>query len=165
MHRRMKRLARPIPMDQADFRGHLVRTAIVAALSLSAIVASGCSGQRYDPSRATRPYPEDLGQGTMLKVQVFRDGGDLIIVNASAQPFEDLDIWINRQYMLHLDHLEVGETRTVWFGDFFDQWGETPVAGGFFRTDAPTPSVLVQFQIDESSPLLGTVAIPQEARF
>jgi hypothetical protein len=165
MHQRMKRFARFIPMDQVDFRGHLVRTAMVAALSLSAIVASGCSGQRYDPSRATRPYPEELGQGAMLKVQVFRDGGDLIIVNASAQPFEDLDIWVNQQYMLHLDQLAVGETRTVWFGDFFDQWGETPVAGGFFRTDAPTPSVLVQFQIDESSPLLGTVAIPQEARF
>ncbi len=165
MHRRMNRLASPIPMNRSDFRGHVVRTAMVAVLSLSAIIVSGCSGQRYDPSRATRPYPEELGQGAMVKVQVFRDGGDLIIINASAQAFEDLDIWINRQYMLHLDHLAVGETRTVWFGDFFDQWGETPVAGGFFRTDAPTPSVLVQFQIDESSPLLGTVAIPEEARF
>ena len=102
----------------------------------------------------------------MVTVQVFRDAGDLIIVNASAPAVRGTRrLGQSIEYMLHLDHLAVGETRTVWFGDFFDQWGETPVAGGFFRTDAPTPSVLVQFQIDESSPLLGTVAIPEEARF
>ncbi|MFB0986171.1 MAG: hypothetical protein QMB94_07705 [Phycisphaerales bacterium] len=152
-------------MDQFATFGRLVRATMTAILTFSVIAAAGCSGKEYDPTRATRPYPEQLGQGAMVKVQVFRDGGSLIIVNASAQPFDDLDVWVNRQYMLHLDRLDVGETRTVWFGDFFDQWGETPVAGGFFRTDAPTPSVLVQLQIDETSPLLGTVAIPQESRF
>ena len=152
-------------MARASTRSRLAHATMTAILSLSAIVASGCSGKVYDPTRATRPYPEQLGRGAMVQVQVFRDGGELIIVNASAQPFNDIDIWVNRQYMLHLDRLRVGETRTVWFGDFFDQWGETPVAGGFFRTDAPTPSVLVQLQIDETSPLLGTVAIPQESRF
>ena len=166
MRPRMKRPARPTLMDRPSTGGRLARTMMMtAALCLAAIAHSGCSGKKYDPSRATRPYPQQLDQGTMVKVQVFRDGGELIIVNASPQSFNDLDIWVNRQYMLHLDRLEVGETRTLWFGDFFDQWGETPVAGGFFRTDAPTPSVLVQLQIDETGPLLGAVAIPQESKF
>lgn len=134
-------------------------------VALLAIAIAGCGGRRYEPSRATRPYPEELGQGSMIAVQVFRDAGDLIIVNASPQSFEEIDVWVNRRYMLQLDRLDAGETRRVWFGDFFDQWGETPVAGGFFRTEAPTPSVIVQFQIDETSPLLGTVAIPDEDRF
>jgi hypothetical protein len=134
-------------------------------VALLAIAIAGCGGRRYEPAQAGRPYPEELGQGSMIAVQVFRDAGDLIIVNASPQSFEELDVWVNRRYLLQLDRLAAGETRRVWFGDFFDQWGETPVAGGFFRTEAPTPSVLVQLQVDETSPLLGTVAIPDEDRF
>ncbi|MDG1977727.1 MAG: hypothetical protein P8J88_09105 [Phycisphaerales bacterium] len=134
-------------------------------VALLTIAVAGCGGRRYEPSQAGRPYPEELGQGSVIAVQVFRDAGDLIIVNASPQSFEELDVWVNRRYMLQLDSLAAGETRRVWFGDFFDQWGETPVAGGFFRTEAPTPSVIVQLQIDETSPLLGTVAIPDEDRF
>lgn len=134
-------------------------------LVMALVMIAGCGGRRYEPSQASRPYPEELGQGPMIAVQVFRDAGDLIIVNASPQSFEELDVWVNRRYLLQLDRLAAGETRRVWFGDFFDQWGETPVAGGFFRTEAPTPSVIVQLQIDEISPLLGTVAIPDENRF
>jgi len=143
------------------------RTQIGPMLLVALVVVglAGCGGRRYEPSRATRPYPEELGQGSMITVQVFRDAGDLIIVNASPQSFEEVDVWVNHRYMLQIDRLAAGETRRVWFGDFFDQWGETPVAGGFFRTEAPTPSVIVQLQIDETSPLLGTVAIPDEDRF
>lgn len=152
----------PRPADRIPGRHQYGPMLVVALLT---IAIAGCGGRRYEPSRAGRPYPEELGQGSMIAVQVFRDAGDLIIVNASPQSFGELDVWINRRYMLQLDRLAAGETRRVWFGDFFDQWGETPVAGGFFRTEAPTPSVLVQLQIDETSPLLGTVAIPDEDRF
>ena len=136
------------------------RTQIGPMLLVALVVVglAGCGGRRYEPSRATRPYPEELGQGSMITVQVFRDAGDLIIVNASPQSFEEVDVWVNHRYMLQIDRLAAGETRRVWFG-------ETPVAGGFFRTEAPTPSVIVQLQIDETSPLLGTVAIPDEDRF
>ena len=65
----------------------------------------------------------------------------------------------------HIDRLEAGQTRTLWFGDFFDQWGDSPVAGGFFRTEAPTPIVLVQIQIGEESPLLGAISVPEEDRY
>lgn len=98
----------------------------------------------------------------MIEMQVFRDGGELIIVNASPQSFKDFDLWVNRRYMLHIDQIDVGETRTFWFGDFFDRWGESPIAGGFFRTEAPTPIVLVQLQIGENTPLLGATSVPAE---
>lgn len=135
----------------------------VAAVLASSVVA--CSGRRYDPARAASPYPTHLDQGEVVDVQVFREGGDLIIVNATPQSFRDADIWVNRRYLWHLDSLEPGETRRVWFGEFFDQWGETPVAGGFFRTERPTPVVLLQIQIGSEEPLLGTISVPAEQNF
>ena len=140
----------------------------IAKVLLAGVLASSlaaCSGRRYDPSRAVPPYPDHLDQGVVVDVQVFREGGDLIIVNATPQSFRDVDIWVNRRYMWHLDALDAGETRRVWFGEFFDHWGETPVAGGFFRTERPTPSVLVQIQVGSEEPLIGAISIPEEEGF
>lgn len=139
--------------------------AVVAIGVLAGVSVTGCSGRRYVAAQATRPYPAELGQGEIVDIQVFRDAGDLIVVNATPQTFTDIDIWVNRRYMLHVDRLEAGETRRLWFGDFFDQWGETPVAGGFFRAEQPTPSVLVQLQVGTEEPLLGAIAIPAEEQF
>jgi hypothetical protein len=154
-------------IGRLDPRSSVIRGGLRLALASVVIAApfGGCSGRRYVASQATRPYPAQLGQGEIIDVQVFRDGGELIVVNATPQSFSDFDIWVNRRYMLHLDRLEAGETRRLWFGDFFDQWGETPVAGGFFRAERPTPSVLVQFQIGTEEPLLGLIAIPAEEQF
>lgn len=143
----------------------LRRTAGWTSLALLVSVLTACSGRRYDPAQATRPYPAQLPQAEVIDVQVFRDGGYLIIVNATPQSFRDVDVWVNRRYMWHLDALDAGQSRRVWFGDFFDHWGETPVAGGFFRTDRPTPVVLVQFQLGADEPLLGAVSVPAEAEF
>ena len=101
----------------------------------------------------------------MLEIQALRVGGDLVLVNASPFPFDNLDVWVNRRYMLQLDRLDVGETRTTWMGDYFDQWGETPVAGGFFRTEVPTPAVLVEFEIDRQGPLFGAVGILDQTTY
>ncbi len=154
-------------IGRVDPRSSCLRGGLRLALAGAAIagVFGGCSGRRYVASQATRPYPAQLGQGEIIDVQVFRDGGELVVVNATPQSFSDFDIWVNRRYMLHMDRLEAGEIRRLWFGDFFDQWGETPVAGGFFRAERPTPSVLVQFQIGTEEPLLGAIAIPAEEKF
>lgn len=154
--------SRPPHSDRRGI-GMLQGTALTLAFALACTM--GCGGRRYVPAQATQPYPAKLAQGQVIEVQVFRDGGDLIMVNASPQTFEDFDVWVNRRYMIHVDRFEPGTTRRLWFGDFFDQWGETPVAGGFFRTERPTPAVLVQFQIGDESPLLGTISIPSEDRF
>ena len=138
---------------------------VLSAVLVAGTMLPGCGGRRYDPARATRAYPSELPQSQVVDVQVFREGGNLIMVNATPQSFENFDIWVNRRYMLRVDRLDAGTTRRFWFGDFFDLWGETPVAGGFFRTERPTPAVLVQLQIGEQSPLLGVVAIPEEERF
>lgn len=143
----------------------LLRAIRALTLAVVAVSAVACSGRRYDPALATRPYPAHLVQFETIDIQVFREGAELIVVNATPQSFTDFDLWVNRRYMFHVDRLDAGETRRIGFGDFFDQWGETPVAGGFFRTDRPTPAVLVQLQIGTDEPLLGAISIPEEELF
>ena len=99
----------------------------------------------------------------MLEIQVIRDGGELIVVNATPQAFADFDIWVNRRYMYRVDRLEAGETGRFWFSDFFDEVGR--VAGGWrvLPDRATDAAELVQFQIGETSPLLGVVAVPADS--
>lgn len=129
------------------------------AMTVITLMMSACGGRRYDPAMATRPYPAELGQSETIQAQVFRKGPNLTIVNASPQGFKDADLWLNRRYMYHLDSLKPGQTITLSLRDFFDAWGETPIPGGFFRTEDPTPSVLVQIQADQESPLIGLITI------
>lgn len=147
--------------------GHRVLRAgilIIAGIA-STLLLPACSGQRYDPALATRPYPVALDQDRVVDIQVFRDGADLIVVNASPQSFTDFDLWVNRRYMLHVESLAAGQSGRFNFGDFFDRWGESPIAGGFFRTERPTPIVLVQLQIGEDTPLLGATSVPEEGSY
>ena len=60
---------------------------VVLATVLAAIGLQACSGRVYDPARATRRYPTELDQERMLEIQVIRDGGELIVVNATPQSF------------------------------------------------------------------------------
>ena len=142
------------------------RTAMVGiAVAMITLMLSGCGGRRYDPTMATRPYPAELGQGEVIQAQVFRKGPNLTIVNASPQKFRDVDLWLNQRYMYHLESLEPGQTLTLSLTEFFDGWGETPIAGGFFRTEAPTPSILLQIQTDQESPLVGLITIRPQNEF
>ena len=144
-----------------NFRPAMAGIALVAIT----LLISACGGRRYDPAMATRPYPAELGQSEIIQVQVFRKGPNLTIVNASPQGFNDADLWLNQRYMYHLDALKPGQTITLSLTKFFDAWGETPIPGGFFRTEEPTPAVLMQIQTDQESPMVGLITIVPQNEF
>jgi len=137
----------------------------VLGLAIACAAVPGCGGRVYDPARATRPYPEKLSQGETIQAEVSRHGTELLIVNATPQSFSDFDVWVNQRYMHHVDSLKAGESLRINITDFFDAWGETPIPGGFFRTEQPTPVILVQFQLDHTRPLKGLVTVPVNQEF
>lgn len=133
---------------------------LILVLLLVTPVLTGCFPKRYNPAKATKPYPAELGQSEVVAVQVTRDGDEMILVNGTANDFTDIDLWLNRRYLLHIDQFGPGETIRLQMGDFWDVWGGGPNPGGLLRWYDPTPVVLVQAQIDESSPLIGFLSIP-----
>ena len=133
-----------------------------AALALIIFASAGCQQTLYDPDRATRAYPRELHRPVSINAQVFRDGEYIEIQNATAVTYRDVDVWINQRYMKHVDEIPAGGSVELYLGDFWDQYGEAPVAGGFWRTDPPTPVRLVELQLSEEEPMIGLVAIRAE---
>ena len=124
------------------------------------LLAGGCFPKRYNPAKATKMYPAELGQSEVVEVQVSRSGNTMKVVNGTAIDFRDIKLWLNRRYMLEVDRIAPGATVRFDMGSFWDAWGGGPNPGGLLRWYAPTPVVLVQAQIDETSPLIGFLSIP-----
>lgn len=124
---------------------------------------NGCQGVRYDPSRATRQYPQELHHANSVNIQVFRHDTSIEIINATTQSFKDFDVWINQQFVHRLETLPAGQTVSVSLWEFYDVRGESFNAGGFWRADEPGLVRLVEIQSSETQPLIGLVTIPSEA--
>jgi hypothetical protein len=138
-----------------------------ASLALLTIAAAlgGCRLAAFEPAKATRSYPSQLPQGSIVQVQVIPKPMSIVIVNATASGYADFDLWLNQRYMTRVDALAPGETLDIPLDRFWDERGETPFDGGWFRFYQPTRIVLMQMQLDDKSPLVGLVCtLPESVR-
>jgi len=140
---------------------HPVRASLAALGCAAALCwSAGCQTYPYDPLKATRAYPAQLPQQQVVEIQVIPDvnNGTITIVNATATSYKAFDLWINRRYVRHVDELLAGQTLVLPIDTFWDERGEGPFPGGWFRYYQPTPIVLAQIQTDDKSPLIGLSA-------
>jgi hypothetical protein len=144
---------------------HAARNATRLLVALAAASAVGCQRYPYDPTKATRPYPVASRQERVADIQVIPDPGNgtIRIVNPTAASYRDFDLWLNKRYVRRVESLAAGETVTLRIDSFWDERGEGPFPGGWFRYFAPTPIVLVQIQETPDSPLVGLIAKPPDS--
>lgn len=131
--------------------------AAIAATALLLLAPAGCQRYPYDPNKATRAYPAELRQIEVQDIQVIPDigNGKITIVNASPNTYTNFDLWLNRRYMRHIPELKAGQRLELDIESFWDERGEGPFPGGWFRYYQPTPIVLTQIQTGPDQPLLG----------
>ena len=135
------------------------------AILLIALALAGCRTVAYEPQKATRAYPRELPQGSVAQVQVIPGPHSLRLVNATATSYADFDLWLNQRYVTHIASLASGQTLEVPLDTFWDERGEAPFEGGWFRYYQPTPIVLLQAQMDAKNPLVGFVCtLPETVR-
>jgi len=84
-----------------------VRLAAAIALA-TALALPACRPVRYEPALATRPYPQELGQGETIQVQVLNEGDVMVVINATPRRFVNVDLWLNQRYLCHVDRLSSG---------------------------------------------------------
>jgi len=128
---------------------------------LAMIWIGGCNQPDFNPNLARGAYPYALHTTETLSVEVFREGTDIVIVNATAESWSDATLWINQRFSLPIEGLEAGETRKLSLDRFRDDLGESFPAGGLFATRRSMPVRLVELQAEEDGPLVGFIAIRQ----
>ena len=130
-------------------------------LPLIVLLSAGCERVMYDPNQATSSYPAHLHRSGSIDVQAFRKGPTLEIVNSTPVSYRDFDIWVNQRYVEHVDEMGAGQTLRISLWNFWDERGDRFSAGGFWRTEEPTPLSKVQLQVNDEDPLIGLVTIAE----
>jgi len=100
-------------------------------------------------------YPEDIQEGEVFDVQVFREIAMLKFTNTTTRDFGDSVVWLNKRFSLAIPGFVSGETVELDLHNFVDEFGDTYRAGGFFAQRDPAPVVLVQIEtVDKEEPTL-----------
>ena len=99
-------------------------------ITLSCALIAACDTTLYEPSAATRAYPEALAQDRVVQIQAVPRETDLELINATSVDYKDVDIWINRRYVQHLGELAAGQTVRMPIAQFRDIWGQCPSLAG-----------------------------------
>ena len=102
---------------------------LTSALLLTMIVSVGCAGRvsllpnsdptlRQTPAQfaaeaAKRSYPVDLPDGGVAegRAQVAYDGNYIQILNLTHEDWTDVEVWVNRKYVVHVPRIEAGQRR------------------------------------------------------
>src|SRR5688572_12368516 len=129
----MKHERRSLPCDrsQRPIQRVMLRTMratrtllcrIGLCLALGAGATSGCGRKMYDPSWATRPYPDALHSTNVADMQVFRRDTKIEIINATARSYGDVDVWINQRYVNRVPEIPAGQAITLSLWEFHDEY-------------------------------------------
>ncbi|MCX5639304.1 MAG: hypothetical protein NT059_00600 [Planctomycetota bacterium] len=143
---------------------HRQRMILITCALLAAVTHAGCQRYPYDPEKATRPFPKQLKQTSIADIQVIPTvtEGTIKLVNPTATSYRNFDLWLNQRYVRHVDALLAGESLDLAIDSFWDERGEGPFPGGWFRYFDPTPIILVQIQATPESTLIGLIAKPPD---
>lgn len=127
----------------------------MTALTVCVVGLCGCAGGPGIGYAQT--YPKEKRLGPTLDIQVLRGEGEITMTNASSRSFGPVKMWLNQWYVLPVEGLRVGETRTIRLDRFVDEHGETFRVGGFFATKAPERLVLAQFETEDE--MVGLIVV------
>ena len=103
--------------------------ALTSVLLLTTIASVGCAGRvsllpnsdptlRQTPAQfaaeaAKRSYPVDLPDGGVAegRAQVAYDGNYIQILNLTNEDWTDVEVWVNRKYVVQVPRIEAGQRR------------------------------------------------------
>lgn len=126
----------------------------VASLLVAAIL-TGCGGS--SKVEYARPFPAAAVQKETVNIQVLRLETEITLTNTSAQAFPECTMWINRQYSMPIDALDIGRSMTLPLSGFRNEFSEPFRAGGFFATEKPDR--IAQAQLETEGGLVGLIVV------
>lgn len=103
---------------------------------------------RADPEQIERlrrlEYPAASPVGEDLDIVVTRRGGRINLANRTPRDFENVVLWLNRQYVSPVDRIVIGPRNELVLRSFINRYGESFPVGGLLSPDKGFPVVLAE---------------------
>ena len=147
----MLRLTNPLGshMDrrpQQERRFCIGATAVIVML----LMMIGCHHRRVQEMDAAPkalhlfPYPSNVQFAGDLDVVARRDGGTLRLVNRTPRPYENVQLWLNQEYVALLKRIDIGPDNQFDLSQFINEYGEIYPIGGLLTPEKTRPVVLAE---------------------
>ena len=123
----------------------------LTCLLLLGIFIPGCSATRdatAPPQTIKRlaelDYPENAPHGPDLDVLLVRSGGQVRLVNRTANSYAGMQLWLNRQYVRDSGTIQIGTDNLRELTEFINLFEEPYPVGTFLNPDQTAPLVLAE---------------------
>lgn len=89
-------------------------------------------------------YPADATVGDDLDILVVRRGGRITLSNRTPRSYENVLLWLNRQYVHPVGRIAIGPNNTIALRTCINHYGESFPVGGLLSPDKGFPVVLAE---------------------
>lgn len=127
---------------------------LAGALALSA----GCANRKPSLSAeaaerlAALTYPREAEDGGELDILIEKRGGDRVfILNRTPRTFENVRLWLNREYVTELEHIRIGKHPPRPLRAFVNRHGESFPVAGPLTPDKARPLVSAELHDPETN--------------
>ncbi len=123
---------------------------ILPLLILAALMLPGCGLWQSGPDKklaaelSALRYPADATQGEDLDVLVIVKGDSLKLVNRTPRAYDDMQLWLNQQYVGQVKHLAIGTDNKLNLNHFVNFRGEGYPTGSFLHPEDKFPVVMAE---------------------
>lgn len=121
-----------------------VGTAVETSVENTASVLTDRVDQEQIEALRKLPYPADAEMGEDLDIVVSRRGGRITLSNRTPQSYENVLLWLNRQYVHPVGRIAIGPDNTVALRTCINHYGESFPVGGLLSPDKGFPVVLAE---------------------
>ena len=136
---------------------------MVAALGLA---IAGCAAPAVDTDRARElaklSYPETAQQGPALDIVVHAVGNDLHLANRTARRYENMQLWLNRQYVRRVEAITISTDNSLPLPTFINRFREPFPIGGILSPEDRRPVILAELYDPEADVRYPLVARPDD---
>ncbi|MFA9477811.1 hypothetical protein ACERK3_05825 [Phycisphaerales bacterium AB-hyl4] len=132
------------------------RPVLSAALLAVGLLLAGCSTSTFvDDERAqnlaTLAYPDQAEHADDLDILVQRRGGRIQIINRSPEVLEDMQLWVNRQYVREISRIDIGVDNSFSLRHFINRYQEAFPTAGLLSPDRTEPVTSAELYDPETS--------------
>ncbi len=86
-------------------------------------------------------YPGQSDFGPDLDIVVIREGSSITLTNRTPRSYDDMQLWLNQQYVRLADRVEIGANKSIPLPSLINRHSESFPIGSFFQPEKARPVI------------------------